>query len=144
MGNNSGTTSIAYGTIKNLTIEKKDEAIWIQFQTGDSALLIGYHGETLSSLQLMISLIVSQALGSWQKIVVNVNNWREERDEQLKVLAANFAQRVKFSGKPQILPPLSSSERRVIHLYLSDYSDVESVSQGVGRDRRLLIKPKIQ
>lgn len=127
---------------KGLNIAEKDGATWIEFESADSNLLIGYHGETLNDLQLLIALMASQELGDWQKIVVNINNWREVRDEQLRKLAATYAQRAKFSGTPQVLPSLSASERRVIHLYLADYPDLVSVSEGEGQSRRLIVKPK--
>ena len=123
-----------------LKVEKKEELINLDLQSPDSALLIGRYGEKIASLQLILGIMTYQRLGKWQKIILNVNSWRETREEYLKNMALNFAQKVKFSAQALKLPFLSPAERRVIHLYLSDHPDVETYSEGEGSQRRLVIK----
>lgn len=108
----------------------------------EPGVLIGHHGETIFSLQLIISLLCYKRLGEWQRILVNVGDWREKRIEALKKMALSATQRVKFSGEEVILPHLNAGERRTIHLYLADHPDVTTESVGEGEERRLVIKPK--
>jgi spoIIIJ-associated protein len=129
-------------TPEELSVTTKDDYTQVKIITSESAALIGHHGENIASLQLIIRLIVYQKTGKWQKINLNVNDWQEKREEYLKNMASNFAQKVKFSGKEACLPLLSATERRIIHLYLADHPDVETVSEGEGSERRLIIRPK--
>jgi len=129
------------GTVE-VTQDSKNQVFNVQLESEDSGILIGYHGETLEAIQLILSLIVYRKVGSWLRLVVNVGNYREERYDQLKRLALNIAQKVKFSGESQILTNLSPSERRIIHLELADHPDVITESEGEGEERRLVVKPK--
>lgn len=124
-------TSMDEGGVFHLDIECEEPGI-----------LIGHYGETISSLQFIISLLVYKKLGSWQRILVNIGDWREKRTEALKKMALNATQRVKFSGEEVVLPYLNAGERRIIHLYLTDHLDVVTDSVGEGEERRLVIKPK--
>jgi len=122
--------------------EKESQIFSVQIDSGDSGYLIGYHGETIEALQLILSLMVYKQLGSWQKLVVDVGNYRRQREEQLKKLALNVAQKVKFSREPQPIADLSPRERRTVHLFLSNHPDVYTESEGEGQKRRLMVKPK--
>lgn len=122
--------------------DKENKAIKIQIETSDPGILIGYHGETLSSLQMLLGIIVSKKVGEWTRIVVNIGDYRQRREEVLERMALSAAQKAKFSGEPVILPPLSAQDRRVIHLTLSGHPDVTSESEGEGESRRLIVKPR--
>lgn len=127
----------------DLEIEKtEDKTFSINLQTENTGLLIGFHGETLSALQLLLSLMVYKKMGSWLHVSLNVGNYRQYREEQIKNLVNRVVGEVKQTGQPQGLPLLSGSERRVVHLYLVDHPDVISESEGEGRNRRVFIKPK--
>lgn len=124
-------------------VEDEENGVFkVSLETEDSGFLIGYHGETIQALQLILSLMVYQKLGSWEKLLVDVGNYREQREEQLKKLAFNIAQKVKFSGEQQSIPNLSAPERRLIHLALADHPEVTTISEGEGEDRKLIIRPK--
>ncbi|MBI3981157.1 KH domain-containing protein [Candidatus Microgenomates bacterium] len=125
-----------------ISVEKNEETIKVAIETEQSGAIIGYHGEALVSLQLILNLLAHKALGVWPKIVVNVGDYREKREEYLKSMAENIAERVKTTGRASILTDLSSFERRIVHLALSSDSDVESFSEGEGKNRHLVIKPK--
>lgn len=125
-----------------LEVKQEEDLINLTIKTQEPDLLIGRSGENLGALQLLISLVVYKKSDHWQKIILNVNDWRQKREEYLKQLAANLAQKVKFSGREVQLASLSPSERRVIHLYLKDHPDVTTTSEGEGNYRHLIIKPK--
>lgn len=125
-----------------VTEDKENEAFNVQIETEEPGVLIGFHGETLSSFQLLLNIIVGKQTGEWSRIVVNIGDYREKREDVLKHMGLNAAQKVRFSGEPVALPGLSAYDRRVIHLVLSEYDDVVAESEGEGRDRQLVIKPK--
>lgn len=121
--------------------DKENEAISVQIESEEPGVIIGRHGETISALQLLLGMIISQKVGEWTRVLVNVGNWREVREETLKRMAASAAQKAHFSGEEVALPPLSASERRVVHLYLSQNPDVTTESQGEGALRQVIVKP---
>lgn len=124
--------------------DQENKAISVAIDTEEPGILIGYHGETLSSLQLMLGIMVSKKINEWVRVVVNVGDYREKREEVLKRMALSAAQKAKFSQEPVTLPPLSGNERRIIHLALTDNPDVITESEGEGEERRVVVKPKPQ
>jgi spoIIIJ-associated protein len=116
----------------------------VHIETEETGLLIGYHGQTLESFQMMLGMLVSKAVGSWQKVYVNIGDYREKREEALMHMAQRAAERALSMQRPVEISHLSASERRVIHLTLSGDERVETESIGEGLDRRLLVKPKGQ
>ena len=116
--------------------------IHVQLETEDPGMLIGYHGDTLRSIQLILSTMVYRQTGEWVRVLVNVGDYRERRKESLERMAVSAAQRVKFSGESQLLPPMSSAERRMVHLALAEDEEVVTESEGEGNQRRVVIKPK--
>ncbi len=118
------------------------EAYRVHIETEETGLLIGFHGRTLESLQIILGLLVSKALGSWVRVYVNVGDYREKREEALMLMAQQAAERALTQNRPIELAHLSASERRVIHLTLSGDERVETESIGEGSRRTLLVKPK--
>lgn len=114
----------------------------VHIETEETGLLIGYHGRTLESFQIILSLLVSKELGQWVRVYVNVGDYREKREETLMHMAMHAAERAIASGRPIELPHLSSSERRVIHMTLSGDERVATESLGEGNARVLVVKPK--
>jgi spoIIIJ-associated protein len=123
-------------------VATSENAYQVNINTEESGLLIGRHGETLSSFQIILGLLVYKKLGAWAKVAVEVGDYRARRAEQLTAMAASYAQQAVSLGRPVSFPPLSPFERRVIHLALSDRADVETESTGEGRERRVVVKPK--
>jgi len=117
-------------------------AFRVHIETEETGLLIGYHGRTLESFQIILSLLVSKELGGWVRVYVNVGDYREKREEALMHMAMHAAERAMASGRPIELPHLSSAERRVIHMTLSGDERVATESLGEGNERVLVIKPK--
>jgi spoIIIJ-associated protein len=118
------------------------EAYRVHIETEETGLLIGFHGKTLESLQIILGIIVSKELATWVKVYVNVGDYREKREEALMLMAQHAAERAITMARPVELANLSASERRVIHLTLSGDERVETESIGEGSRRTLLVKPK--
>jgi len=122
--------------------EDKEGVIHVQLETDDPGILIGYHGETLASLQLILAMMAYRKTDEWARILVNVGDYRERRKESLERMALSAAQKVKFSGEEHALPSMTSAERRIVHLALANDSEIITESEGEGRSRRVIIKPK--
>ncbi len=119
-------------------------AVQINISPNDSGILIGFHGETIQALQTILSQMIFKKKGEFQRININIGDYREKRELALETMALNAADRAKTTNTKVNLPYLSSNERRIIHLKLSQDPDVETDSQGEGRERRLVIIPKTQ
>ena len=127
------------------TIElDESNIVKVQIDGDELGVLIGYHGETLAALQTVIGLMINRDTAgddeNRYKVVVNVGDYRQRQKESLEALARRSAERVRFTKKPLTLSPMSSYDRRIVHLALERESDVESESVGEGRERRLIIK----
>ncbi len=114
----------------------------VHIETEETGLLIGFHGRTLESLQIILGILVSKKLNTWVKVYVNVGDYREKREEALMLMAQHAAERALTAGRPVELAHLSPAERRVIHLTLAGDERVETESVGEGNSRTLLVKPK--
>jgi spoIIIJ-associated protein len=113
----------------------------LELDEADTGILIGYHGDTISALQLLLSLLLYKQVGSWTRLVVDINDYRQKRSQVLEKLAQNTAQKVKFSNEPIALFNLNPFERRVIHTFLAEYPDVVTQSEGEGKNRHLIVSP---
>lgn len=122
--------------------EDKEGVAHVQLETGDPGMLIGYHGETLASFQLILAMMVYRKTNEWTRILVNVGDYRERRRESLERMALSVAQKVKFSGEEYALPSMTPAERRIIHLALADDPEITTESEGESYNRRVVIKPK--
>jgi spoIIIJ-associated protein len=124
------------------TIEENGESVDVMMETKDTGIVIGYHGEILESLQLILSLAVAKKIGRFVRISIEVDDYKKNRMEYLHNLANQVKEKAIAENKEQVLLSLKSWERRVIHLYLQDDDQVTSESSGEGKERVLLIKPK--
>lgn len=125
-----------------VSVSAADEWIDVKLESQEAGLLIGFHGNTLYSFQLILALLVYKKLGTWRKIVVDVGDYRQKREESLNSLAQQSAQQVIDSQQEVVLPYLPSNERRIIHLFLQDHLQVTTESTGEGKNRRITIKLK--
>ncbi len=118
------------------------ESVDIVLNTKDTGVVIGYHGDTLEGLQLILSLCVARKLGRFVRISIDVGDYKKNRTEWLKTLATETKERVLAENKEMAIPELKSWERRIVHLLLEKDKEVVSQSQGEGRDRVLVVSPK--
>jgi len=114
----------------------------VNIQTLETGLLIGYHGETLNSLQLLLGVIIYKKIKKWVHIIVDIGNYRKMREESIKEMVNRIVGEVEVSQKPVTLPYLSPLERRIVHMMLTDHKTVASESTGEGKDRLLSIRPR--
>ena len=105
-------------------------------------LLIGRRGETLSALQLLVSLIVGHRTKHRMRIIVDAENYRERREENLRSLALRVAQQVRNYRRSIALEAMPPHERRIVHIALSESKDISTESIGEGEERRVVISLK--
>jgi spoIIIJ-associated protein len=104
--------------------------------------LIGRKGERLSALQHLVNLMLSKEMGSWTRVLVDVEDYRGRRERQLRELATRAADRVVETGKMLQLEPMPALERRWIHLTLRDHTGVATQSIGEEPNRRVVLVPR--
>jgi spoIIIJ-associated protein len=110
-----------------------------------SGTLIGRHGHTLEALQYLVSKVVQRMTGDEKSIIiVDVESYLERQTEKLKELAVNLAQKAKETGVEIPMRPMSSKDRRVVHMTLKEHEHVTTESRGEGLRRKVVIVPKVK
>ncbi len=104
-------------------------------------VLIGKRGQTLDSLQYLVSLVVNKEADQFVRVKLDTENYRERRKETLETLAHNLASKVKKTGKKFTLEPMNPYERRIIHATLQENKFVETHSEGEEPFRKVIITP---
>ena len=104
--------------------------------------LIGRKGERLSALQHIVNLMLSREMGTWTRILVDVEDYRGRRERQLREIAERAAQRVIETGKMLQLEAMPALERRWVHLALRNHPDVATQSIGEEPNRRIIVLPR--
>lgn len=122
-------------------VENENINITLNIPTESAGVFVGRHGESLSALRMIFSLILFQRFNIWPKIHLNVNDYQERREEALKEIADSAVQKAISLKKEIILPNLSSYERRIVHMYLSERTDIKTESRGVPPLRQMVVIP---
>lgn len=117
-----------------------DDRVRVSVAADDnSGLLIGKDGQTLASLQYLATRMVSNKVGALVRVQVDAGDYRERQDERLRDLALDLAAKVKANNRPQLTRPLTSYQRRVIHVTLQDDAAVQTHSKGEGELKRVVV-----
>ena len=117
------------------------ETAKLNVKGSDLGVLIGRRGEKLASLQHLVNLIVAKKEGQYNRIAIDVENYRGRREEQLRDVAERAAKRVVQSGKIIQLEPMPASERRIVHMALVENPRIRTQSVGVEPNRRIVVLP---
>ncbi len=131
---------------RSLKLEEGDEGvkyIKISFEGEDLGYMIGNRGRHLDSIQYVLQLMVGKMTEQDPnyRILVDVGDYRKERNSHLEEMALQKADDVRILGEPVDLPPMKPADRRAVHMALSEYDDIITESEGEGRDRHIVIKP---
>ena len=108
----------------------------------DSGLLIGRRGNTLHSLQFIVQSIVRQQFDEDIRVALDVEQYRQRREDSLREMADRVADRVSQTGRSITLEPMAPADRRVIHLYLGEREGIRTESVGYGDSRKVQIIPE--
>jgi spoIIIJ-associated protein len=128
------TVEIANTDPLTLNMRTQDEELKGQF--------IGRRGENLAALQLIVNLMLNRALHERFHVIVDIERYRQRRDDNLRSLAQRVAQQVRQTQRSMMLEPMSPYERRIVHMTLQESSDVQTQSTGEGDQRRVVISLK--
>jgi len=130
------------GVDSKIKTSEDDEIISVVLETEDTGIIIGYHGETLEALQIVLSLMLAKKTGEFKRVSVEVGDYKKNREEWLEKLALDAKEKAIFGNKEVYLTDLKAWERRVVHMVLQEDDQVLTESSGEGKERILVIKPK--
>ncbi|WP_434510905.1 RNA-binding cell elongation regulator Jag/EloR [Desulfitobacterium sp. AusDCA] len=121
---------------------KKENQWFVNITGAELGILIGRRGDTLEALQFLTNLAISKKLSEKIRIVVDVEGYRQRREETLIRLAKRLSEKVKRTGNRVVLEPMNPHERRIIHTALQDDTRVSTFSEGDEPNRRIVISLK--
>lgn len=125
-----------------ITEMSNEEEIYFELQCGDDyGIIIGKRGETLDALQYLARMIANKGSQNYKRVSINVGNYREKREETLKILARKTASKAVRQGRSISLEPMNPYERRIIHTAVQEVEGASSHSVGSDLDRRVVITP---
>ena len=136
------------GLAKNMNVQatvevnEDDEKIYAVIKSDKSGKFIGYRGEALNAIQYLTNISLQRFNEKSKRVVVDIENYREKREESLKLLAERIARKVMRTGKPYKFEPMTPNERRVIHTTLQQNENIETFSTGEEPRRYLTVRLK--
>lgn len=131
------------GVKAEIRVKEEDNTVKFTLTGPDMGILIGYRGETLDSLQYLVSLVLNKGHETeYKRVILDTENYRLKREETLKRLARRIAEKVKTTEKQVKLEPMNPYERRIIHSALQNDPYVETYSEGDEPYRRVVVDLK--
>jgi len=132
----------AMGVEVTITIEQAPEATRINLQGEDGGILIRRGGEGLQALQHLVATTFRNQLGDGNRVVIDWNGFRRDKDAELRQMAKFMADKARSSGIPQEMGPLNPYERRIVHLAIAEDPLVSSESIGDAFMKTVIISAK--
>lgn len=129
-------------TLSKCEVSEDNGMLWCIIETPDSSFMIGRDGETLRSLNHLIQKIVekNETEERGPSLFVDINGYQKKRFDNLKNIAHMMAERAKYFKSNIEIDPMPAYERRIIHMFLEGVKDIKTESEGVGPNRRVVIK----
>ena len=118
----------------------RDKQIYIKMFSDNNSILIGKNGQTLSALQLIVRQIIIKETKILPYIILDVENYKDKKNENLERLARRTAKEVRATGIDASLENMNSYERRIVHNALTDFKGVTTISEGEEPNRHVIIK----
>lgn len=128
------------GVDAEIECEEDEESVTLRIKGKDIGIIIGRRGETLDALQYLASLVVNRGSENYKRVILDIENYRQKREDSLVKLANRLAERVVRYRRPVTLEPMNPYERRVIHFTLQNNKYVETYSVGEDPNRKVVIK----
>jgi len=133
--------TLALGVQCTIEVRESDEGLYVACSGADLGVLIGRFGQTIDAVQYLLNAIVARREGERIEVTVDAAGYRERRRAILEALALESAARAIESGVPVELDPMTSVERKVVHLRLKEHEGVETSSEGTEPNRFVVISP---
>ncbi|KJS20016.1 MAG: DNA-binding protein [Clostridiaceae bacterium BRH_c20a] len=130
------------GLNPKIEVVESNDYITFNLSGDDLGILIGRRGDTLDSLQFLTNLAVNKNHVQRKKIIIDVEDYRNRREETLINLANRLSEKVKRTGRKVILEPMNPHERRIIHVTLQNNIYISTYSEGDEPYRKVVIVPK--
>ncbi|MEJ2102008.1 MAG: RNA-binding cell elongation regulator Jag/EloR [Desulfobacterales bacterium] len=125
-----------------IDMEKNTDGVFFNVSGKNAGILIGKHGQTLNAIQCIVEKVVNKHNQNRIRVWVDIEGYLDTRRQNLEDKAIRLAEKVKRLGKPISLGQMNAYDRRIVHLALQDFSDVQTHSRGEGPRRKLVIFPK--
>lgn len=122
-------------------IVEDGETIKIDIKTINSSKIIGKRGDILDAIQCMAGAVANIGKEEYKKVVVDCENYRQQREDTLKALAQKLAKKAVEKGRKMTLEPMNPYERRIIHAALADNTEVKTISEGREPNRYIVVIP---
>jgi spoIIIJ-associated protein len=132
----------AMGMTLTPRVEEAPEGTRINLEGEDGGVLVRRGGEGLQALQHLVATAFRKQLGDDNRIVIDCNGFRKDKDAELKQMARFMADKARASGAPQEMGPLNPYERRIVHMAISEYPDAASESIGDAFMKTVIISTK--
>jgi spoIIIJ-associated protein len=132
----------AMGATLTTTVEETPEGTRINIDGEDGGVLVRRGGEGLQALQHLVATAFRRQLGDDQRILIDCNGFRKEKDAELKQMAKFIAEKAKSSGAQQEMGPLNPYERRIVHMAVAEDPAVSSESIGDAFMKTVIISLK--
>lgn len=133
-------------TIKADTdIRREEDILYVDINNVDSSdkgIIIGKRGNTLDSIQYLLSLAINKGNDKYIRVSLDIENYRKKREETLVRLAEKMAEKAKYTKRPVKLEPMNPFERRIIHSALQKHNGITTYSEGNDPFRRVVIQAK--
>ena len=128
--------------VVEIKYDEENKEMDVDLSGDDMGVLIGKRGQTLDSIQYLVSLVVNKESDDYIRVKVDTENYRERRKETLENLAKNVAYKVKRTRRPVSLEPMNPYERRIIHSALQNDKYVTTHSEGEEPFRKVVVTLK--
>lgn len=135
---------LSHFDVGDITIDEyegDDEELILDITGSDLGILIGRYGRTLDAIQFLVSTITYKKLGYRYPVVIDVEGYKSRQRQKLEAIAKNFANKAVNQKRNISLKPMTPYERRIIHITLADDSRVETISEGEGSARHVIVVP---
>ena len=128
--------------VKEINTAMLTGRILVNIKSDDSSLIIGRNGQTLEAFEHIVNLILQKDEATRVKVNLDTENYRAKQEEKIQAIAHKAAEHVITTGKVFRMDPMSSKDRRLVHMFLKDNAAVETFSEGEGNFRKVVIKLK--
>ena len=119
----------------------KEEALYLEIKGDQEGILIGRHGRTLESLQILINRMVNKRLAKPLRVILDIDDYRKRRADTLTKMAVRIGEKAKSKGHPLSIGPFDAHDRRLIHIALKEDPSLRTESLGEGKLKKVTVIP---